>query len=136
MRKPRRVTWVLVADGERARILESDTVDTSLRQAMAADFFNVNPPTREQGTDRPGRTKDRFGQGRHAMEPRADWHRFEKARFAKDIARWLKGATNDNAFDRLVLIAPPQSLGDLRAELDKQTADRVIAELRKTGRLG
>ena len=47
-----------------------------------------SPPTREQGTDRPGRFDDP-GPGRSAAEE-TDWHRLGKERFAKDLAEQLR----------------------------------------------
>ncbi len=35
-------------------------------------------------------------------------------------------------FDRLVLVASPQVLGNLRDEMHKEVSDRIIAEIPKT----
>ncbi len=83
------------------------------------------------GTDKPGRTFDRVGTGRHAKEPRVDWHRFEKHKFARSMAKVLDKAAGNGAFDRLVLVAPPQTLGELRSALDKKTRARITAESAK-----
>ena len=40
-------------------------------------------------------------------------------------------AALDKKFDRLVLVAPPKALGDLRAELPKHAQERVTHELPK-----
>ena len=124
------VTWVLVADGARARILSAGGWGSGLSpvsQAVDGD----RRASREQGTDRPGRVHDRSGPGRHAMEPRVDWHEFEKQQFAKRMAVHLNRAAQQKAFDRLVLVAPPKALGDLRAALDKRTSELILAELDK-----
>ena len=124
------VTWILVADGARARILRTEGWGSGL-SPVSAEIEGDNRATRDIGADRPGRVHDRAGQGRHAMEPRVDWHEFEKQLFAKRVADHLNRAAKQNAYDRLVLVAPPKALGGLRAALDKQTANRVIAELDK-----
>ena len=36
------------------------------------------------------------------------------------------------AFERLVVVAPPKVLGDLRSKLHKEVDDRVVAEIPKT----
>ena len=72
-----------------------------------------------------------MGPGRHAMAPRVDWHEFEKTRFAKEVATALNKAAGGQAFDRLILVAPPKTLGSLRAGLDKTAATRITGELAK-----
>lgn len=128
---PKQTLWVLVADGGRARILVNSGVGKGLHPASGEAFGIDNPPTREQGTDRPGRTFDSAGSGRHAMEPRVDWHRFEKVKFSREIAQRLDRAALDGAFDRLILIAPPATLGDLRSALDGKTRQKVVGEIAK-----
>ena len=65
------------------------------------------------------------------MEQKTDWHRFEKHQFAKRMAELLEDAAKRKAFDRLVLVAPPQALGDLRAELGRHAKEKVTGELDK-----
>ncbi|NNG05772.1 MAG: host attachment protein [Inquilinus sp.] len=124
-------TWIVVADGARARVMLNEGVGKGLSPVPGLEMVDDNPPTREQGSDRPGRTHDRMGPGRHAMEPRADWHRQEKALFAKSIAERLTAELDRDAFDRLVLIAPPAAMGDLRAALDDRAHKLVAGEITK-----
>jgi protein required for attachment to host cells len=65
------------------------------------------------------------------MEPPTEWHRFEKHRFAREMAKVLDAAAASKAFDRLILVAPPATLGDLRTELGDATRKMVTAELPK-----
>lgn len=125
------VTWILVADGARARVLANEGPGKGLSDALDRDFVGVNLLTREAVSDRPGRTQESATTARHAMEPRTDWHRFEKNQFAKRMAEILDEAAQRKAFDRLILIAPPQALGDLRAALGRHAAGKVTAELDK-----
>ena len=129
MKKKR--TWILVADGARARILLSEGWGSGLTPVPGHERQIENPPTREQGTDRPGRTHESATTMRHALEPRVDWHRYEKHLFATELAGILNRAHQENAFDRLVIVAPPSTLGDLRAKLDKNARRVVAAELDK-----
>ena len=57
--------------------------------------------------------------------------RVQKRRFAHQIARTLEDARKQNEFERLYLIAPPQMLGDLRAELSPELAKMVVGELNR-----
>ena len=45
--------------------------------------------------------------------------------FAKSLAKRLRSGLHDKAFERLVLIAPPEFLGLLRASLDDQVCQQV-----------
>ncbi len=129
MKKTR--TWILVADGARAQIWLSEGWGKGLTRVGVEEASGGTAPTRELGSDRPGRVQDSAGSGRHAMEPRVDWHRYEKSLFAKRMAGVLDKGAGEKAFDRLVLVAPPQALGDLRAALGKAARALVTAELDK-----
>ena len=113
--------WILVADGQTAR----------LEPALPYEMRMPNPPTREQGAERPGRAYESSGKARHAVEPHVDWHREAKRSFAGELADLLGQKARDNAFDELVLIAPPQMMGDLRDALDGATKARVKTEVTK-----
>lgn len=123
--------WILVADGETARIYSSSSQSDRLETAVPFEFRMSNPPTREQGTERPGRVYESSGMARHAAEPRVDWHREQKREFAREIGRFLQEKTRDGAFDVLLLAAPPQMMGDLREELDPATRKLVSGEIVK-----
>lgn len=127
----RKKTWILVADGARAHILLNRGPATGLEPVGGHDFAAPLPPTRELGSDRPGRTHRSADSTRAAMEPRVDWHAYEKHLFAKSMAKVLDEAAMAKAFDRLVLVAPPRVLGELRAALGAQTRALVKAELNK-----
>src|SRR6267142_4654001 len=71
---------VLVGDGQKALFLRNRgnalDVDLVVERILEQD----NPPTREQGTDRPGRSTASLGVARSAMEE-VDWHHLAKERF-------------------------------------------------------
>jgi protein required for attachment to host cells len=127
----KKVTWFLVADGARARVLKNVGVGKGLQLAINGEMGHALPPTREMGTDRPGRAQQRGTSGRHAIQPHVDWHRFEKEKFGKEMAALLDAAAERGAFHRLVLIAPPRTLGDVRAALGSKARALVHAELDK-----
>ncbi len=125
-------TWVLVADGARGRILLNEGPGKGLVPVRGHEFAANHAATHEIGVERPGRVHESTGDGtRHAMAPRVDWHDYGKRQFAKSMALKLNEARYADAFDRLVLVLPPKSLGELRAHLDKKTRARVVAELAK-----
>jgi protein required for attachment to host cells len=125
------VTWIVVADGARAHVLKNEGIGKGLEPVTDLVSATQHRPARELGTDKPGRTFESASAARHAMEPRVDWHRFEKHRFAGDMAAMLNQQARDKAFERLVLVAPPEILGVLRAELDDATRKLITGELAK-----
>ncbi|TPE46890.1 baeRF12 domain-containing protein [Amaricoccus solimangrovi] len=122
-------TWVLVADGEKYLLLRNHG-DADLPDLRVIGHEELdNPPTREQGTDRPGRFDDP-GPGRSAAEE-TDWKRLEKERFAKDLAEQLRLWALEGRFRALVLVADPRTLGVLRPLLHKEVESRLEAEINK-----
>jgi protein required for attachment to host cells len=65
------------------------------------------------------------------MEPHHDFHNFEKRMFARQVAKLLDEHAGKHAIERLVIVAPPKTLGDLRAELSSHTSALVAAEVAK-----
>ncbi len=122
-------TWVLVADGARGRILKRDSPATGLKAWPEGEFSHEVHRTRELGADRPGRVYERANAAHHAIEPHADWSRQEKQQFARLLAEFLEKGAQRDAFDRLILVAPPRALGDLRASLGRHARERLAGEL-------
>lgn len=127
--RPARI-WILVADGQKARFLASERRNEDPAPALP-DMVVPNPPTREQGTERPGRIHESVGARRSAYEPPTDMHRQAKRDFAKAVAEALLVKTRENAFDKLIVVAPPETLGDLRAALAPEVKAHLIGERAK-----
>lgn len=124
-------TWVLVADGQKALFLENltDGEDPFLRVVSKEE--QENPPDRDQSANRPGRMQDTGINQRSAVQD-TDWHELAKERFADDMAEILYGLAHRNRFERLVIVAAPGVLGELRDKLHKEVASRVVGEIPKT----
>ena len=124
-------TWVLVADGEKALFLRNDggavTPDLTVQRVEQQD----NPRQGDQVSDRPGRRPDP-GMGQRSAMEEADWHQLAKDRFAADLSDILARMVRRGRIARLVLVAPPRSLGELRAQLDEAVLKTVVAEIPKT----
>lgn len=127
----RGTTWVLIADGSKARLVRQEPAGDGGGLTPLREFDGVNRPGRDLTSDRPGRTFDRAGERRHAMQPPTDPKRHEKRRFAHELAGFLDAAAKRGEYDHLILVAPPQALGDLRDELPKAVSDRLAGELAK-----
>jgi len=120
------VTWIAVADGSRSKVFR---VAGRGRLKLESETVVPHPPSREINADRPGRTFDSTGQGRHAKEPPTDPHDKAEADFLHGLARQLGAAHERKAFDRLVVVAPPRALGILRDAYPKQLAKAVTREI-------
>jgi protein required for attachment to host cells len=122
--------YVFVGDGRKALLLrnEGDAQYPNLKTEQV--FENENPPTREQGTDKPGRSYASVGARRSAME-QADWHELDEQRFAKDIADWLLVLVREKQIEALVIAAPPKILAELRKSMHQEVEKRIIAEVDK-----
>jgi protein required for attachment to host cells len=80
------ITWVVVADGARARLLVNEGPGKGLDELPDGEMAAEHAPSRDIQADRPGRTFDSAGEGRHAKEPPTDPHRDAKRRFAREVA--------------------------------------------------
>jgi protein required for attachment to host cells len=121
---------VLVGDGRKALFLRNKGTPQRVSLVVEEILERDNPPTREQGTDRPGRASASVGAARSAMEE-ADWHQIAEERFAGDLSEALYRYVHAGRFDKLVIIAPPKVLGDLRKVFHVEVAERVVAEIPK-----
>ena len=125
------VTWVLVADAAHARTFVNKGPGSGLTELPEEARQIDLAPSRDINADRPGRVQDSAGPGRHSMEPPTDAKEHAKQVFLKEIAAALKEGHDRNAFDRLVLVAPPAALGALRAALAPGLRKILHAELAK-----
>lgn len=123
--------WIVVADGSRAQIFLNSGPGTGLVPAMQHALVADNRPSGSISSDRPGRTFDSAGSGRHAMEPSTDPHRHAQISFAHDVAELLEKEGKAKAFEQILIIAAPRMLGDLRSALGEETKKLVIGELDK-----
>jgi protein required for attachment to host cells len=131
MRFKKVTTWVVLADGARARILANTGPGTGLIEVEDWESREARKPTHELGVERPGRGQESANRARHAVTPHADWHEVEKINFAHGLARYLKEHGDTGSFDQLILAAPPRTLGELRKSIDAATAGRLKSEINK-----
>lgn len=122
------VTWYLLADGARARIVTRAENEPHYRVIFAEDAAAAHARSRDLVSDRPGHTQESGYSGRHAIEPHHDAHRLEENRFLRSVAIHLNREAALGSFDRLVIYAAPRSLATLRTSLEPQAAKRVHGE--------
>jgi len=68
---------------------------------------------------------------RHKFEPHMEESRQNNMAFAHDISDFLDKIESKDIFDRLVIIAAPRMLGDLRSHFGKNLQKKIVAEVDK-----
>lgn len=134
--------WVVVCDGAKALVLENVGDGTFPNLKTKEVYQQEDPPTREQGSDAPGRSFGSVGTARSAME-QTDWHEQGERRFLEKLAARLDAAVQAGEAKSLVIAAPPRALGALRqvytqglrsaltAEIDKDLVKMPVHEIEK-----
>ena len=110
-------TWILVADGEEARLFRNAGSDYTLSLEQEDMFKSSDAPHEGPSGHRP---------------PESDTQATGEATFAKQLSNRLNAAALHNAYEHLVLMADPQTLGQIRPQLHMQTERRIIGEVAKT----
>lgn len=120
---------VMVVDGSKMLLFRNDG-DEKYPVLTTVDHRTAdNPQSSEHGVDTPGRTFSRVGDGRSSYAE-TDWHQQAEDRFASDAAVALEQALTENE-GGAVIIAPPRTLGVLRANYGDATKERLLAEIGK-----
>lgn len=123
-------TWILLADGAHARIATWSGEIGGLKPARPFEFAAPHAPNRKFISDRPGAFADR-GPGAHTYAPKHERREYEKIAFARDVAAVIDAAAEAEEFDRLVLVAPPPTLGRLRTMLHAKARTRIARQVAK-----
>lgn len=85
----------------------------------------------EFASDRPGRTFDIVGKGRHAMSPTESGQDHQTLVFARQVAEYLNQEIAESSVKKLVILAAPKFLGYLRSELSDTALESIaLAESR------
>ena len=124
--------FVFVGDGRKALFLRNEGDEMFPNLVTERVFVDDNPPTHEQGTDRPGRAfPSAHATIGHSAVETTDWHEIEKDRFAQRVSAALEDVVRKRAAPALVIAAPPRILADLRHALHPDVKARIVAEIDK-----
>jgi len=124
-------TWIAVADSTRARIFKPVNKGQALEPVQELHHPGSRAHERELTTDRPGRTFDSKGPGRHALSESVSPKEHEAWKLCKALAGEIESARAQGTFDRLFLVAGPSCLGELRKMLSEPTARCIVNTLDK-----
>ena len=121
--------WVLVADGGIARIFRKPNAHLEMiGEAFPGETMQADLTNKTLGR---GIKSGAGGSVRHKYEPHMEAARQDSKLFAQEIADWLETAVQAEAFDKLVLVAAPRTLGDLRLAMARTVQERIVAEVDK-----
>ena len=109
-------TLVVVADGTGARVFSNvgDGNKLTLKQFDMLELMNMNDD------------------GPSTSPTEATGQQIDEATFAKQLALRLNDGALKGEYAHLVLIADPQTLGQMRPLLHKETQQRMLGEIAKT----
>ncbi len=123
---------VVVADSSRARIFTTDSPSSPLNEIETMAHPEGRMHEQNMVSDLPG--KD-FGQdagtGGHAYQDETEPKQQEVIDFAKRIADYLDDTRKSNKLGRLLIVAAPAFLGELRKQMSEQTNEFVVFESAK-----
>lgn len=136
--------WIVVCDAGRARfyrqsgrlgpfeLLQEATHDES--RAHVHDLVTDGTGRKPAGAPAGGAFVGRGGSmafGGGGAAPRTDPKAVEAQKFAREVSGVLARGFDEHAYDKVVLVAPPQFLGLLNATLEHRVAGRVEATVPK-----
>ena len=123
--------FVFVGDGRKALFLRNAGDERFPDFKTERVFVDENPPTHEQGADRPGRAFKRAGTNLRSGVEETDWHDLEEHRFVRRVAAAMERLVRERKVKALIVVAPPRALADLRHAFHADVKGRIIAEIDK-----
>lgn len=120
---------VLVTDGGRATVFRNAGQVGKPHLEEFKVYHQDNPPTSEQGTDKPPRSTTISGH-RSAVEA-TDLHRQAEDRFVQGIAGDMEKDLQAGEFAELVVVAPPVALGVYRKATSAKLQQATLMEINK-----
>jgi len=124
-----RATWIVVADHQRARVFLDDGSGGRIQPVDDMTMEVHLGASHELDSHPPDIGFSARGGVAHGYEPRSDPHERAALDFLERLIAGLSQGLNRAAFDRLVLVAPPKALGELRRRLPSPLRQRVAGEL-------
>lgn len=123
--------WIVVADSARARFFSVDSPTAPLTPIEHLVHPESRLHDRDLTSDRPGRSFDSEGEGRHATGTSVSPKEQESIRFARTVADHLEQGRREGNYDRLIVVADPRFLGELRDAVGTEIEKLVSLELNK-----
>lgn len=144
---------IMVADGRKMLLLRNEGDAQIMNLQVEEHDIHESPKDADQKRDAAGQASStqtgpgapsiaqngsmhargggaQFAPSRGRMEE-TDYHQMEEDRFASDIAELLNKRAMAGAYESLIVVAPPKTLGELRKHYHKEVVQRLAGEVSK-----
>lgn len=118
---------IVVADSSRARIFTVDSARSPLNEIETMAHPEGRMHEQDLVSDMPGKG----GGGEHTYQEKVEPKKQEMIEFAKRIADYLDDARKANKLEKLLIVAAPAFLGELRTHLSTEIKEIIAFELDK-----
>ena len=122
--------WVVVANASTAKFYKATSNDT-LEEVDAIDHPKSRARGRDIFTDKPGRSFDIGGRGRHHVGTLQEVDTQELMRFAKELSQKLVKLSEAGELKKIYLVASPKFLGVLNKNLDPKIQSLIEGKVDK-----
>ena len=122
---------IVVADSARARVFTADSAHSPLNEIETMAHPEGRMHEQDMVSDMPGKDSGKGGGGDHAYQEKIEPKEQEIIEFARRIAGYLDDARKANKLNKLILVAAPEFLGELRTHLSSETSEKIVFELDK-----
>lgn len=125
---------VLVADGRKMLFFRNEGDATMPNLVVEDQQQQANPADHHQKRDADGQASSLRGgnfQSGGGDLGSQDYHQQAEDEFAAQAAELLKQRALANAFEALIVVAPPKTLGEMRKHYHKAVSDRLTGEIAK-----
>ena len=119
---------LVACDGRKLLVLSNEGTRELPSFTVRSEFHRPDGPSRDLGTDRPGRMDAYRGGPRSALD-QPDPHDAGEAEFMRGVAELLDEAVTSGRLQSLVVAAPPRALGQLRHHDTPARREAVRAEI-------
>ena len=121
---------VLVTDGRKTLLFRNHGDVNQIDLRTEAHDERADAKDSDMKTDSAGSNQQSAGYGRPSYQE-TDFHQQAEDLWAKHAAEDINKRALTNDFAALAIIAPPRTLGELRKQLHKEAARRVVIEIPK-----
>lgn len=123
-------TLVLIANEKEARLLANAGVGKGLNELSHFDRTR-DPSMQTRYADAPGRSQSAPGAARHGFDRSSSEREQSRQAFADLVLKITADEWAHGLYNRLVMTAPPEMLGALRAGLSDQLSQALVADMNK-----